>query len=96
MREDSEFVVSIASFPFLSGHLCHFLLQPLAADFSVRSVCTSRSPVLTESTGEHLGVVATIGGEDASTMSMASDPHLVHEHPHHHLVSVPSEAVLGG
>ena len=29
-------------------------------------------------------------------MSMASDPHLVHEHPHYHLVSVPSEAVLGG
>ena len=72
------------------------MLQPLAADFSVRSVSTSRSPVLTESTGEHLGVVATIGGEDASTMSMASDPHLVHEHPHHYLVSVPSEAVLGG
>ena len=96
MREDLESVVGIASFPFLSGFPNQLLLQPLAADFSVRSVSTSRSPVLTESTVEHLGVVVTIGGEDASTMSMASDPHLVHEHPHHTRSRTALEAVLGG
>ena len=96
MHKHSESVVGIESFPFLSCFPNQLLLQPLAADFSVRSLSTSRSPVLTQSTGEHLGVVATIGGEDASTMSMASGPYLVHEHPHHHLVSVPSAAVLGG
>ena len=96
MHKHSESVLRIASFHFLSGLPNQLLLQPLAADFSVRSVSTSRSPVLTESTGEHLGVVATIGGEDASTMSMASDPHLVHEHPHHTRSRTALEAVLGG
>ena len=96
MHKHSGTVLSIASFDFLSGLFNQLLPQPLAADFSVCSVPTSRSPVLTQSTGEHLGVVATIGGEDASTMSMASGPHPVHQHPLGDLVSVPSEAVLGG
>jgi hypothetical protein len=96
MHKHSGTVVSIASFPLLSGLLIQLLPQPFSADFSVRSVHLSRSPVLTQSTGEHLGVVATIGGEDASTMSMASGPHPVHQHPLGDLVSVHSEAVLGG
>ena len=96
MHKHSETVLRIAKFVHLKAILTTLLPQPLAADFSVRSVPTSRSPVLTQSTGEHFGVVATIGGEDASTMSMASGPHLVHQHPLGDLVSVPSEAVLGG
>jgi hypothetical protein len=92
----SETVVSIASLDLWITFQTNFLPQPLAADFSVHSVPTSRSPVLTQSTGEHFGVVATIGGEDASTMSMASGPHPVHQHPLGDLVSVHSEAVLGG
>ena len=96
MYKHSETVVRIASLDLWITFQTNFLPQPLAADFSVRSVPTSRSPVLTQSTGEHFGVVATIGGEDASTMSMASGPHPVHQHPLGDLVSVPSEAVLGG
>ena len=96
MYNHSETVVRIASLDLWITFQTNFLPQPLAADFSVRSVPTSRSPVLTQSTGEHFGVVATIGGEDASTMSMASGPHPVHQHPLGDLVSVPSEAVLGG
>ena len=96
MHKHSGTVLRIASFVLWITFQTNFLPQPLAADFSVRSVPTSRSPVLTQSTGEHFGVVATIGGEDASTMSMASGPHLVHQHPLGDLVSVPSEAVLGG
>ena len=96
MYKHSKTVVWIASLDLWITFQTNFLPQPLAADFSVRSVPTSRSPVLTQSTGEHFGVVATIGGEDASTMSMASGPHLVHQHPLGDLVSVPSEAVLGG
>ena len=96
MHKHSGTVLRIAKFVHLEPILTTLLPQPLAADFSVRSVPTSRSPVLTQSTGEHFGVVATIGGEDASTMSMASGPHPVHQHPLGDLVSVPSEAVLGG
>ena len=96
MHNRSESVLRIASLDLWITFHTNFLPQPLAADFSVRSVPTSRSPVLTQSTGEHFGVVATIGGEDASTMSMASGPHPIHQHPLGDLVSVPSEAVLGG
>ena len=96
MHKHSGTVLRIATFVHLRRFADLFLTLPLAADFSVCSVPTSRSPVLTQSTGEHLGVVATIGGEDASTMSMASGPHPVHQHPLGDLVSVPSEAVLGG
>ena len=96
MHKHSKTVLRIASFPFLSGLFCLFLQMPFAADFSVRIVPTSRSTVLTQSTRDHPGVVAAISGEDASTMSMVSGPHPVHQHPYHDLVSVPSEAVLGG
>ena len=96
MHKHSGTVEWIASLDLWKIWQTTFCKLSLAADFSVRSVPTSRSPVLTQSTGEHFGVVATIGGEDASTMSMASGPHPVHQHPLGDLVSVPSEAVLGG
>ena len=60
-----------------------FVPVPSAAPMARRpwhTYGTSRSPVRTESIGEHLGVVRGIGSEDPDTLATPSSPYLPADH----------------